>query len=613
MSPTDAPSVLTMPRRGREIIQQAMRRAPHAPGIYRMWSDDDRLLYVGKASSLKKRLAQYCQRSKSHHNRTLRLISETARCDILLTHNEAEALLLESNVIKAHQPRFNVLLRDDKSYPFIHLDQSSNFARLRLHRGARKGRGRFFGPFATSHGVRQTLELLERAFLLRSCPDSVFNNRSRPCLLYQIKRCTAPCVGKINDLDYQHLVQEASSFLSGDSKDMRKKLTTAMNDASKHQQYETAALLRDRIKALSRLESHQAVHVPQLKDADVFALHRDEQRSCIEVFFFRGGRHNGNQSLFPRHDRHVSDEALLAAAITQFYDDTPAPPLLLVSHDISDQHLIEQAHGTHVRRPRRGALRSVMDHALTNARAHMIRHAHRLHDHDYHHQLARLLSLPQVPDRIEIYDNSHWRGSNAVGVMVVADGIGFVTSDYRRFTMRHAKGDDDIGMMREMLTRRCRRLMLVQEKMPAIMMVDGGKAQLHVADQCLADHGLSETITLLAIAKGKEKRDGDETLHSLSHPPIPMNEHNELFAYLRRLRDEAHRYAIGSHRRRQNKEVHKSQLDAIPHIGHKRKKALLHHFGDVAHIARAGVEDLRQVEGISHVHARTIFEWFHQS
>lgn len=604
---------------GRATIKETMTSAPLRPGVYRMWDKKGQLLYVGKAKHLRKRLAHYCRRG-AHHARLTKLISRTQKCDYIITRNEAEALLLESNLIKGQMPHFNILLRDDKSYPFIHVSPSNDFARLRLHRGARKGDGHFFGPFATTHAVRETLELLERAFLLRSCPDTIFNNRSRPCLLYQIKRCTAPCVGKISKKNYDKRVQDTLAFLEGKDDSLRTKLKKAMNKASEQQNYEEAALYRDRIIALSKLEARQSVTLPHIKDADVFALAREGGASCVEVFFFRGGRHNGNQSLLPRHSKDDSDNDILEAVISQFYAKKEPPAKIIVSHTLGDKHLLADAlsmkssHKVRLHHAQRGELRAVIDHARTNAHATLIRNLNRLEGHDYHQALGQLLGLAHSPSRIEIYDNSHFRGAHPLGVMVVADETGFLKNDYRKFNIKG--GGDDTAMMREILTRRLKRLMMGESSfatMPSLIILDGGKAQLNVGAQCLADCGLSDKIALVAIAKGKEGRSGFETLYSWSHAPISMKEHSPLFAYLRRLRDEAHRFAIGAHRHKYSQDVSRSQLDAIPHIGHKRKKALLEHFGDVRTIQSAAIEDLRQCAGISHANAKTIFEWFHES
>ena len=658
------------PRRGRvraledgiAVIAAAVEKLPQGPGVYRMLDETGEALYVGKARSLKKRVASYATPAKLS-NRLARMIAETASLEVVVTHTEVEALLLESNLIKRLMPRFNVLLRDDKSFPYIHVTGDHAFPQIAKHRGARSRKGDYFGPFASAGAVSKTIVALQRAFLLRNCSDAVFAARTRPCLQYQIKRCAAPCVGRISETDYAVLVDQARAFLTGKSGAVQKRLAESMQGASEALDFESAARYRDRIRALAQVQAHQDINVGGLDDADVIVAHQAGGQTCIQVFFFRGGSNFGNRAYFPSHERGLEAPAVLASFIGQFYDDKLPPPLVLISHDLEEQALIAEAlsikAGSKVAlyRPARGSKRKVLDHALTNAREALAR---RLAEGASQRRLlegvAATFGLDQSPARIEVYDNSHISGTNALGAMIVAGVEGFDKSAYRRFNIRHAADPkasdaaapvdsppvglpvavasqagmaeapaepwaeaftpgDDYGMMREVLTRRFGRALREDPERqgpgwPDLVLLDGGAGQLSAARVVMAELGLDD-IPIAAIAKGPDRNAGRERFFLPDRTPFSLDLKDPVLYYLQRLRDEAHRFAIGGHRARRERALGRSELGEIVGIGAARRRALLHHFGSVRAIARAGLSDLERVSGISRTVAKKVYDHFH--
>ncbi len=630
------------PARGLAVIQAAHRTLPGGPGVYRMLDARGQALYVGKAKSLKRRVASYAQTAKLP-NRLRRMVAETARLEVVTTPSEVEALLLESNLIKRLRPRYNVLLRDDKSFPSILITRDHPWPQLTKHRGARGRKGYYFGPFASAGAVNETLAALERAFLLRSCSDTVFESRTRPCLLYQIKRCSAPCVGRIGREEYEALVAQARDFLSGKSGQVQRKLAREMQEASDTLEFERAALYRDRIQALTQVQAHQDINLPSLGDVDVIAAHQTAGQTCIQVFFFRGGRNYGNRAYFPKHDSQVPADDVLAAFAGQFYQNKTAPRLVLLSHKLRDQQLIGEAlsvsagHKVRLVCPVRGPKCKLVENALINARETLAR---RLSESASQRRLlegvAAAFGLEAAPARIEVYDNSHISGANAVGAMIVAGPEGLNKNAYRKFTiktlgrpgaktekeLRETGGEerpspgDDYAMIREVLTRRFLRALREDPERsagtwPDLLLIDGGAGHLSTATTTLADLGLGH-IPVVAISKGRERTAGRERFHLPGRPPFGLDPQDPVLYFLQRLRDEAHRFAIGAHRAKRSKAIGQSILDEIPGIGARRKRALLHHFGSARSVARAGLADLEKVAGISKTVARKIHDHFHE-
>jgi len=608
--------------RGTAVLKAALPHLPPSPGVYRMLNRKGEVLYVGKARHLGRRVATYAQPARLPI-RLQRMVAETASLEVTSTASEVEALLLESNLIKRHLPRFNVLLRDDKSFPYILLTADA-VPRIVKHRGAHSQPGDYFGPFASAGAVARTITALEKAFLLRSCSDAVFASRTRPCLLYQIKRCSAPCVGKVAGGDYAGLVAEAKAFLGGQGAGLREELARAMEQAAAALDFERAALYRDRLKALAHIQSHQEINLEGLDDADVIAAAAEGGQTCIQVFFFRAGRNYGNRAYFPAHDRDLEAPAVLAAFLAQFYDGKPPPPLVLISHAVPQQQLLAEALASHAGRrvelavPQRGEKRKLVEQAVGNAREALAR---RLAETSTQRRLlaalAERLGLEAPPERIEIYDNSHIQGANAYGALVVAGPEGFVKAAYRQFGIKTEAGaaGDDFGMMREVLTRRFGRALREDPERsgpgwPDLVILDGGKGQLSSAQEALAELGLGD-IPLVAVAKGPERDAGRERITLPGREPFMLEPRDPLLYFLQRLRDEAHRFAIGTHRRGRSKARLVSSLDAVPGIGAKRKKALLLHFGSAAAVARAGLADLTAVPGISDAVARRLHAHFH--
>jgi excinuclease ABC subunit C len=674
---------------GRAAIAKYAKLAPSQPGVYRMFDAKGDVLYVGKAKNIRKRVTNYA-RPTAYDARIARMIAATVTMEFVTTKTETEALLLEANLIKRLRPRFNVLLRDDKSFPYILITSDHWAPQIVKHRGARTRAGHYYGPFASAGAVNRTINALQRAFLLRSCTDSFFESRTRPCLLHQIKRCSAPCTGEIDFSGYTELVREANEFLSGRSQSVQKQLAASMDAASEALDFEHAAVYRDRLSALSAIQSHQGINPRNVEEADVFAVHQAGGYSCVQVFFFRTGQNWGNRAYFPKADRAFGPGEVLSAFIAQFYDDKPPPRLVLVSHDFEERGLLAEALCTKAGRkvevsvPQRGERKELVTHALANAREALAR---KLADTSSQQKLLQAMtetfSLPRVPRRIEVYDNSHIAGTNAVGAMIVAGPEGLRKNQYRKFNIRSEDltPGDDFGMMREVLRRRFKRLLEeaprasssppplrgrslaagereggeakfkmqtdtplpipppqggreefaahpqdIERTVPAdasgadddsdspwpdLVLIDGGQGQLTAATETLAEVGITD-VPLVAIAKGPDRDAGRETFFMPGRNPFKLPPRDPLLYFVERLRDEAHRFAIGSHRARRKKDIREAGLQEIPGVGPTRKRALLRHFGTVKAIERASLPDLAQVPGISAETARKVYEFFHE-
>jgi len=654
---TEAPPVASGP----EVIARYLKLLPAAPGVYRMLDAEGNVIYVGKARSLKARVSNYT-RLGGHTNRIARMIATTASMEFVTVRTEAEALLLEANLIKRFRPRFNVLMRDDKSFPYILIARDTAAPQIMKHRGARTRKGDYFGPFASAGAVNRTINMLERAFLLRSCSDSVYESRTRPCLLYQIKRCSAPCTGEIALDDYGRLVDEAVRFLRGESQNVRRMYQKLMEEAAASLEYERAARFRDRLSALAHVTADQSINPEGIEEADVFAAAQEGGQTCVEVFFFRTGQNWGNRAYFPKADRALPVEEVLDSFIAQFYDDKPVPRLILLSHDVPNRELLAEAlcikaeRKIEIRVPQRGTKSGIVEHALANAREALGRKLaesssqRRLLD-----GLAERFALSAPPRRIEVFDNSHIQGTNAVGAMIVAGREGFVKGQYRKFNIKsqNLTPGDDYGMMREVLTRRFKRLVVEtnsKEKRegvgavvaeeetsnlvalaataadvspedieddafpdrPDLVLIDGGAGQLAVAREVMADLGLHD-ICLIGVAKGPDRDAGREHFHIPGHDrSIMLEPRDPVLYFVQRLRDEAHRFAIGTHRARRSKAMGASPLDEIEGIGPRRRRALMNHFGSAKAVSRASVEDLKTVDGISGEIAQRIYDHFHE-
>lgn len=616
---------------GHEAIERAVRLAPTSPGVYRMLNANSDVLYIGKAKNVKKRLSSYARQSAPLPARILRMIAATVTVEIVSTNTETEALLLEANLIKQLRPRFNVQLRDDKSFPYILITGDHWAPQILKHRGAQTRPGRYFGPFASAGAVNRTITALQRAFLIRSCTDSFFESRTRPCLLYQIRRCAGPCTREIDFPGYTTLVREATDFLSGKSHAVKQELAGEMEKAANELEFERAALYRDRLAALSAIQSQQGINPRTVEEADVFAIHQEGGFSCVEVFFFRTGQNWGNRAYFPRAEKTFTPEEVLGSFLAQFYDDKPPPRNILLSHEIEESELLANAlsikagHKVEVTAPKRGEKKELVTHALTNAREALGR---KLADTATQGRLldamAATLNLPHPPKRIEVYDNSHIQGTNAVGAMIVAGPDGFVKNQYRKFNIK-SEGltpGDDYDMMREVLERRFKRLINPPEEgaakakdddfpqWPDLVIIDGGRGQLNAVREIFANLGLTE-VSLMSVAKGPDRDAGRETLFMPEREAIKLEPRDPVLYFIQRLRDEAHRFVIGSHRKLRKKDIREAGLQEIPGIGPSRKRALLHHFGTLKEIERASIADLGKVPGVSAESARRIFEYFH--
>ncbi|MEO1987520.1 MAG: excinuclease ABC subunit UvrC [Martelella sp.] len=627
--------------KGAELIAEFVKRLPNAPGVYRMFNANGDVLYVGKARSLKKRVTNYAQ-GRGHSNRITRMVAQTAHMEFVTTRTETEALLLEANLIKRLRPRFNVLLRDDKSFPYILITGDHEAPALFKHRGARARKGDYYGPFASAGAVGRTINAMQRAFLIRSCTDSVYESRTRPCLLYQIKRCAAPCTGEISKEDYAELVDEARAFLSGKSKQVHAELADAMNAASENLDFERAAIYRDRLSALSHVLGHQGVNPAGIEEADVFAIHNEGGLCCIQVFFYRTGQNWGNRAYFPKADPSLTGAEILNAFLAQFYDDKPIPRNIFLSEEIEEQALLELALSERAERkvqitvPKRGEKREAVEHGLANAReAHGRKLAETATQSRLLEGFAETFGLPQPPRRIEVYDNSHIMGTNAVGGMIVAGPDGFVKAQYRKFNIKSTEitPGDDFGMMREVMTRRFARLIKEHgipdrspdhsaapegdgdapfPAWPDVILIDGGQGQMSAVRKILEDLGITEAVTAIGVAKGADREAGRERFFMAGRPDFSLPPRDPVLYFIQRLRDEAHRFAIGSHRARRKKEMVRNPLDEIAGIGPSRKRALLQHFGSAKAVSRAGLSDLAGVDGISEAMARLIYNHFHE-
>ena len=676
--------------KGVEAIRDAWRRLPNRPGVYRMIGADGEVLYVGKAKNLKHRVAMYAQ-GRGHTNAIYRMINLTTSLEVIVTATETEALLLETNLIKRLKPRFNVLMRDDKSFPFIAIRTDHPIPVLQKHRGAKNFKGKFYGPFASAGAVNRTLNTLQKAFLLRSCSDSVFSGRTRPCMLYQIKRCSGPCVGLIGEAEYAALVKDSLDFLEGRSAQLQDRLAAEMREASDKLEFEHAARLRNRIRALASVRAAQGVNPSTFSEADVFALHCEGGQSCVQVFFFRAGQNWGNRAYFPRHSVEDGPAEILGAFLAQFYDDREPPKLVLTNIDPADRELLEEALcvkaecRVEIRRPERGEKREIVEAALLNAREALGR---RMAESGSVAKLldgvADVFALPQRPERIEVYDNSHIQGTNALGAMIVAGPDGFIKNQYRKFNMKTEEfGGDDFAMMKAMIRRRFARMLVEREELseasppaeeaprdsvaeagrarahvsagngaadgpphlapapqggggaiadggvdfskerdeperdtkfgawPDLVLIDGGEGQLQAAIEALDELGLRNRIVIAAIAKGVDRDAGRERFFVPGKPAFRLEEKSPVLYYLQRLRDEAHRFAIGAHRGKRSANIAKNPLDEIGGVGPARKRALLDRFGSARGVARAALSELEEVDGVSKELAKRVYDYFH--
>jgi excinuclease ABC subunit C len=620
---------------GPQIIAANVAHLPNSPGVYRMFDAGGDVLYVGKARSLKKRVASYAK-SGGHTERIARMIAQTASMEFVRTHTETEALLLEANLIKRLRPKFNVLLRDDKSFANIVLTSDHPFPGIFKHRGARAKNREYFGPFASAGAVTRTINVMQRAFLLRTCTDSMFDSRTRPCLLHQIKRCSAPCTGEISREDYAGLVRDAKRFLSGRGSEVQKALSARMDEAAENLEFETAAIYRDRLSTLSQVQTHQGINPRGVDEADVFAIEQKGGVTCIQVFFFRTGQNWGNRSYFLRADKSLEAAEVLGAFLAQFYDDRPCPRLILLSHAIEEMALLRDAlairsgHKTEISVPMRGERKELVGHALLNAREALARRlAETSTQAGLLEALAETFALDEPPRRIEVYDNSHIMGTNAVGAMIVAGQEGFAKNEYRKFNIRseNIAPGDDYAMMREVLTRRFSRLLKAENgdgkaadnseedsatpPWPDLVLIDGGQGQLGAAHEVLEELGLAERVRAIAIAKGPDRDAGRERFFMRGRKPFSLPVRDPVLYFVQRLRDEAHRFAIGSHRARRRKDIARNPLDEVDGIGPTRKRALLRRFGSAKAVSRAALADLKAVEGISAQMAQVIYDHFH--
>ncbi len=651
--------------RGIEAIRDAWSRLPSRPGVYRMLGADGEVLYVGKAKSLKHRVGQYAQ-GRAHTNAVARMLHQTVSLEVIVTETETEALLLETNLIKRLKPRFNVLMRDDKSFPYIAIRTDHPIACLQKHRGAKSFKGKFYGPFASAKAVNDTLNTLQKAFLMRSCSDATYSARTRPCMLYQIKRCAGPCVNLINAEEYDRLVKDASEFLEGRSVELQDRLAADMREAAEALEFERAARLRNRIRALAGVRASQGINPATFEEADVFALHQEGGQSCVQVFFFRAGQNWGNRAYFPRHNAEEGAADILSAFIAQFYEEREAPKLILSNIEPTDCALLEQALSlkleskVEIRAPQRGEKKDIVDAALLNAREALGR---RLAESGSVAKLldgvAEVFGLSERPERIEVYDNSHIQGTNALGAMIVAGPEGFAKNQYRKFNMERAKYQgDDFAMMKAMIGRRFARMLAERPSpplwgrgqgeggrvevganptpappggggidfskerdndpadtkfaaLPDLVLIDGGEGQLNAALEALDELGLKGKIVVAGIAKGVDRDAGRERFFMPGRAPFRLDEKSPVLYYLQRLRDEAHRFAIGAHRGKRKAEAVKNPLDEIDGIGPTRKRALLDRFGSARGVSRAALAELEAVDGVNTELAKRIYDFFH--
>ncbi|MCC6517542.1 MAG: excinuclease ABC subunit UvrC [Tabrizicola sp.] len=610
------------PRSGHEVIQDYLRTLDGSPGVYRMLNAASEVLYVGKARNLKARVTNYA-RPGGHSGRIARMIFETASMMFLTTRTELEALLLEQNLIKQLKPRYNVLLRDDKSFPNILISAEHPYPQIKKHRGKKSEKGAYFGPFASAGAVNRTLNQLQKVFLLRNCSDSMFESRTRPCLQYQIKRCSAPCVAKISVQGYADLVADATRFLEGKTTSVQADLARDMAQASEAMEFERAAALRDRIKALTQIQQSQGINPQGVAEADVVALHLEHGQACVQVFFIRANQSWGNRDFYPKTGAGAEEPEIMEAFLTQFYDDKEPPRLLLLSHPVENPDLVAEALAARAGRkvelavPLRGEKSELVENATRNARESLARRmAESTTQNKLLTGLAEAFDLDAPPQRIEVYDNSHIQGTNAVGGMIVAGAEGFLKSQYRKFNIKSEAGanSDDFGMMKEVLTRRFERLLKEDperktDMWPDLLLIDGGAGQVSAVAEIMSELGV-EDIPMVGVAKGIDRDAGKEEFHRPGERPFALQRNDPVLYFIQRLRDEAHRWAIGAHRAKRAKAVSLTPLDDIPGIGAMRKRALLQHFGSAKAVARAGLTDLRAVDGISEAMAKTIADYF---
>ena len=609
---------------GFEVIAGYLRQIDNSPGVYRMLDEKGAVLYVGKARNLKKRVGNYAKPG-GHSGRIARMISETHSMMFLTTATETEALLLEQNLIKQLKPRYNVLLRDDKSFPNILVSQEHDFPQIKKHRGAKKEKGSYYGPFASAGAVNRTLNQLQKVFLLRNCSDATFDARTRPCLLYQIKRCSAPCVGRISAEGYAELVTDAERFLQGRSTQMQENLAADMAAASEAMEFERAAALRDRIRALTQVQQAQGINPRGVAEADVVALHMDGGQACVQVFFIRAHQNWGNRDFYPRTGSGADEAEVLQAFLAQFYDTKDPPRQILLSHGVEDADLLTEAFSAKAGRkvelavPQRGEKAELVEHAARNARESLGRKmSESAAQGKLLRGLAEAFDLPAPPSRIEIYDNSHIQGAHAVGAMVVAGPEGWIKSQYRKFNIKSTEitPGDDFGMMKEVLTRRFKRLLKEDpdrqsEAWPDLLLIDGGAGQLSAVLEIMGDAGVDD-IPVVGVAKGVDRNAGKEEFHRPGARPFALRMNDPVLYFIQRMRDEAHRFAIGTHRAKRSKAIGATPLDDVPGVGAARKRALLAHFGSAKAVSRAGLADLRAADGISEKVAQTVYDFFHE-
>ncbi len=609
---------------GHTVIRDYVRTIDGSPGVYRMLDPQGRVLYVGKARNLKKRVSSYAKPT-GHSARIGRMIAATASMMFLTTKTETEALLLEQNLIKQLKPHYNVLLRDDKSFPNILVTDDHDFPMIKKHRGAKKQKGKYFGPFASAGSVNRTLNQLQKVFLIRNCTDAMFEGRTRPCLQYQIKRCSGPCVGLIDKEGYRDLVNDAERFLTGQSTKVQEKLATEMQVASDSMEFERAAALRDRIKALTQVQSSQAINPQGISEADIVALHMEGGQACVQVFFIRSNQNWGNRDFYPRTGAGAEEGEVLEAFLGQFYSTKTPPKLVLVSHNVDNADLVGEVLSQAAERkvtlsvPQRGERAELMENAKRNARESLARRmAESATQAKLLRGLAEALDLDGPPERVEVYDNSHIQGAHAVGGMIVAGPEGFVKNQYRKFNI---KGDtltpgDDLGMMKEVLSRRFKRLLKedpdrTKGMWPDLLLIDGGAGQVSAVHQVMTEYGVQD-VPMVGVAKGEDRDAGKEEFHRVGKRPMALKMNDPVLYFIQRMRDEVHRFAIGTHRAKRSKAVGATPLDDVPGVGATRKRALLSHFGSAKAVSRANLVDLKAVDGISDNIAETIYDYFHE-
>ena len=605
---------------GKDIVNKIVRTIPSKPGVYRMLDADKNIIYIGKAKNLKKRLKSY-SRKNIENKRIKKMVGLIHNIEFTTTENEENALLLEVNLIKAHKPKYNILMRDDKSFPYIHFTKNELPSRIRKHRGKIKDDGDYFGPYAMEGSVYKVISILQKSFLLRTCSDTYYKNRTRPCLLFQIKKCSGPCTNEISENNYLELVDEAKKFFKGDSKSIKKKFAKKMNDASRNESYEKAAYYRDRIKSLSNLTNSFSINPKFIVDADVFSIAKNEKYACIQVFFFRSKKNHGNKPFYIRNINGLSNGQILQSFIPQFYNNKPTPKLILISHKIEEQTLIgntlskQNDKKIEIITPIRGERKEIINHAIDNAKEALKKYtSDTLNASTNLKNLQKSIKLQHTPNRIEVYDNSHIQGSFSSGAMIVATKEGFLKSQYRKFNIKEAKTNDDFAMMHEVLYRRFLRLKNISrdsEEFPNLIIIDGGKGQLNMAKKAL-DKAKIDKLEIIGISKGENRNDGNEIIHLLDGEKIILKRNDPALFYIQRLRDEAHRFAIGSHRQKRDKNIKYNPLDEIPGIGQKRKKELLNAFGSAKGVRKAKINELAEVDGISKYLAQNIYNWFNE-